>query len=134
MFLYRAGTTVGKGTYWNPDTKLRQVVEDECELTGSGWYLRFPESWLLLPVIPLGLALSVALPYGLGVMLFLAMAAIYTLMFETISAVEEVFGAPLRALGRELVTWLTFGMRPTVATLDGTGRTRRGGKKNRTDK
>ena len=96
--------------------------------------MRFPESWLLLPVIPLGLALSVVLPYGLGVLLFLGMGAVYTLMFETIAACEEVFGAPVKALGRELVTWLTFGMRPTVATLDGTGRTRHGSKKNRTDK
>lgn len=132
MFIYKAGTTVGKGTYWNPDTKQRQVVEDEGCLNGTGWFMRFPESWLLVPVVPMGLVLSVALPYGLGVMLFLAIGVAYTLMYETMCCFEEVFGAPLRALGRELVTWLTFGMRPTAATFDGTGRTRRG-KKDRKD-
>ena len=72
MFIYRGGQTVKKGTYWEPEKGTKIVVDDSGLLPGDRGetYFRFPESYLLIPILLLGLALSMALPYGAGFLLF----------------------------------------------------------------
>lgn len=72
MFFFRGGQAVEKGTYWEPDAGKKIVLKGDGFLPGdkSRGYFKLPKSYLLVPVLLLGLGLSMAFPYGIGVVIF----------------------------------------------------------------
>ena len=83
MFLFRGGQAVAKGTYWEPEAGKKIVLKNEGFLPGdkSRGYFKLPVSYLLAPVLLLGLGLSMAFPYGIGVAIF----ALLYLLYRTLS-------------------------------------------------
>jgi|APFre7841882630_1041343.scaffolds.fasta_scaffold45815_2 hypothetical protein len=82
MFLFRGGQAVEKGTYWEPDAGKKIVLTDDGSLPGdkSRGYFKLPESYLLVPVLLLGLGLSMAFPYGIGA----ALCALLYVLYKTL--------------------------------------------------
>jgi hypothetical protein len=114
MFIYRGGQTVAKGTYWEPDKGTKIVVDESGLLPGdrSETYFRFPESYLLIPILLVGLALSMALPYGAGFLLFFVLLALAGAGYAAGSACVRIMK---EMLGRTAV----FGYSPTTAYMTG---------------
>jgi len=114
MFIYRGGQTVQKGMYWEPDKGTKIVVNDSGLLPGgrSETYFRFPESYLLIPVLLLGLGLSMALPYGAGFLLFFVLLAVGGACYVAGSSCVRIMK---EMLGRNAV----FGYAPTTAYMTG---------------
>jgi len=114
MFLYKGGHTVKKGTYWESEKNEKIVLKEEGLLPGSGkdLYFRLPESYLLIPLFILGLALSMAFPYGVGFVMFIClialMSAVYAASFATVRILREMLGKNA-----------TFGYAPTTAYMTG---------------
>ena len=83
MFLFKGGHKVKRGTYWDLEHD-KIILNEEGYLPGTDkdTYFKLPESYLLVIVLVLGLALSMAFPYGMGAIVFLCLialsAAIYT--------------------------------------------------------
>jgi len=75
MLSYKAGDTVGKGTYWDLSTGRRIDVEQEAILTGeaSSTYFRIPTGIMLLAGPIIGLFYVISLPFiGIGTLATLA--------------------------------------------------------------
>jgi hypothetical protein len=114
MFLYKGGQSVGKGTYWEPNTGKKIVLKDEGFLPGDRkeTYFRFPESFFLIPVLLLGLGLSMAFPYGLGLLVFFCLialtGAVYAAGSASVSLLKEMLGRTA-----------TFGYAPTTSYMAG---------------
>jgi len=127
MFLYKGGHTVKKGTYWESEKNEKIVLKEEGLLPGSGkdLYFRLPESYLLIPLFILGLALSMAFPYGVGFVMFIClialMSAVYAAGFATVRILREMLGKNA-----------TFGYAPTTAYMTGK-KTKRAKKTESTD-
>lgn len=93
MFLYRGGQTVEKGTYWEPNTGKKVVLEKKGFLpAGKFWYYKLPESYLLIPISLFGLILSMAFPYGVGMVLFGIMLVLYRLLYSLTTTCEKFIG------------------------------------------
>lgn len=93
MFLFRGGETVGKGTYWEPNTGKKVVLEDKGFLpVGRVWYYKLPESYFLIPLSLYALILSMAFPYGIGLALFGIMFVLYRILFSLTTACEKFLG------------------------------------------
>jgi len=92
MVLYRGWQRVDKGTYWDPDTGKRIVMKDEGLLPANRkeTYLRLPEGYLLIPLLLVGFGLSVALPYGIGVGLFVLMLVYHRMLSSLIGGCERL--------------------------------------------
>jgi hypothetical protein len=116
MFLYRGWQAVEKGTYWDPDTGKKIVMKDEGLLPANRkeTYLKLPESYLLIPLFVVGLALSAALPFGIGVALFASMVVLHKILFHLVCRCEEVFGNGLAHM------WVAY--RPGFSFFTGKGR------------
>jgi hypothetical protein len=114
MFIYRGGQTVQKGMYWEPDKGTKIVVNDSGLLPGdrNETYFRFPESYLLVPILLLGLGLSMALPYGAGFLLFFVLLAVGGACYVAGSSCVRIMK---EMLGRNAV----FGYAPTTAYMTG---------------
>jgi hypothetical protein len=114
MFLYKGGQDVGKGTYWEPDKGIKIVLKDDGLLPGNRkeTYFKLPESYLLIPAILLGLGLSMAFPYGLGLAVFFGLivmtGALYTAGSACFKLLKEM-------LGRNAA----FGYAPTTSYMAG---------------
>jgi hypothetical protein len=114
MFLYKGGHTVKKGTYWESEKNEKIVLKESGFLPGGDKdiYFRLPESYLLIPLFLLGLALSMAFPYGVGFVAFLCIialtGAIYAAGFASIKIFKEMIGRTA-----------TFGYAPTTAYMTG---------------
>ncbi len=74
MFLFKGGHRVKKGTYWDLEHD-KIILKDVGYLPGTDKdiYFRLPISYLLIPSFLLGLALSMAFPYGVGAAIFLCL-------------------------------------------------------------
>ncbi len=114
MFLYKGGHTVKKGTYWESEKNEKIVLKEDSTLPGTDkdFYFRLPESYFLIPLFLLGLALSMAFPYGVGFVLFIClialMGALYAAGFASIRLLKEMVGKSA-----------TFGYAPTTAYMTG---------------
>ncbi|HMK60386.1 MAG TPA: hypothetical protein VK452_04475 [Dissulfurispiraceae bacterium] len=115
MFIYKGGRQVTKGTYWDPETRVKVVLKDSGLLPGTGrdTYFKLPESYLLIPLFLIGLGLSMAFPYGVGFVSFIVLialsGAIYAAGAASIRLFREMFGKTA-----------TFGYTPTTAYMTGT--------------
>ena len=114
MFIYKGGHAVRKGTYWDPETKHKIILDEDGVLPGTSkeTYFRFPESYLLIPLFVLGLGLSMAFPYGVGFAAFIVLialgGALYAAGSASIKLFKEMFGRTA-----------TFGYSPTTAYMTG---------------
>lgn len=114
MFFYKGGQSVKKGTYWDSERRTKIVVDSEDVLPGSSKdiYFKLPESYLLIPLLLLGLFLSMALPYGMGVVAFIAIiilsATLYTAGLASVRLFKEMLGKTA-----------TFDYTPTTAYMTG---------------
>ncbi len=114
MFLYKGGHSVKKGTYWESEKNEKIVLKESGFLPGGDkdLYFRLPESYFLIPLFLLGLALSMAFPYGVGFVAFLGLialtGAIYAAGFASIKLFKEMLGKTA-----------TFGYVPTTAYMTG---------------
>jgi hypothetical protein len=92
MFLYRGWQRVGKGTYWDPETGKRIVMKDGGLLPAhrKETYLRLPEGYLLIPLLLVGFGLSVAVPYGIGVVVFVLMVVYHRMLSLLIGGCERL--------------------------------------------
>ncbi|HSB52376.1 MAG TPA: hypothetical protein VLD40_06930 [Dissulfurispiraceae bacterium] len=128
MFLYRGWQAVEKGTYWDPDTGKKIVMNDSGLLPANRkeTYFKLPESFLLIPMLLLGLALSIAFPFGIGVALFVCMFVLYRIMFALMSRCEESLGG--------LLAGISASYRPNVAFFRGKAQKRKTGGKSRAGK
>jgi len=114
MFLYKGGHSVKKGTYWESEKNEKIVLKESGFLPGGDkdLYFRLPESYLLIPLFLLGLALSMAFPYGVGFVAFLCLialtGAIYAAGFASIKIFKEMLGRTA-----------TFGYTPATAYMAG---------------
>ncbi len=114
MFLYKGGQMVKKGTYWDPDTGKKIVLKDEGMLPGNAKesFFRFPESYYLIPAILIGIALSAAFPYGVGLVIFFCLIALGGALYY---AGNSCYKLLKEMLGRGA----TFGYAPTTSYLAG---------------
>jgi hypothetical protein len=114
MFFYKGGQSVRKGTYWDSERRTKIVIDSEDVLPGSkrDIYFKLPESYLLIPLLLLGLFLSMALPYGMGVVAFIAIiilsATLYTAGLASMRLFKEMLGKTA-----------TFDYTPTTAYMTG---------------
>ncbi len=114
MFFYKGGQTVKKGVYWDSERNTKIVIDSEGVLPGNKGeiYFKLPESYLLIPMLLLGLFLSMALPYGMGVVAFIAIiiltATLYTAGLASLRLFKEMLGKTA-----------TFDYTPTTAYMAG---------------
>jgi hypothetical protein len=121
MFLYKGGQTVKKGTYWESEKNAKIVLDAGGVLPGGTkeLYFRLPESYALIPIVLVGIGLSMAFPYGAGFLLFVTLialcAALYAAGTATTRLLKEVLGKNA-----------TFGYSPTTAYMAGKKTKKRG--------
>ena len=82
MFLFKGGHKVAKGMYWDLEHD-KVILKEDGYLPGTDkeTYFRLPESYLLIIVLLLGLALSMAFPYGMGVVVFFCLIALTSAIY-----------------------------------------------------
>lgn len=104
---------VEKGTYWEPNTGSKIVLKDDGFLPANRkqTYFKLPESYLLIPGLLLGLVLSIALPYGIGVALFAFVYVLYKILFCLTSECERLLG--------DLLAHISIGYRPGISFFSG---------------
>lgn len=92
FFLYKGWQLVDRGTYWDPDTGKRIVMKEEGLLPAhrKQTYLKLPEGYLLIPLLLVGFGLSVAVPYGIGVGLFILMIVYHRILCVLLSGCERL--------------------------------------------
>lgn len=115
MFIYRAGSMVGKGTYWNPADGRRVDISDEGVLPGAegSVYLRFSSKGVLFVAPLLGLMYVMFLPmFGLGIILMIWLWAIF-------GALAGVVTSAINACGGMAGRSVTFGWTPQSSYLGG---------------
>lgn len=85
MFIYRGTKKVGKGVYWDPERSRTIRLDREDLLPGpmDALYYRLPHSYVLLLLLFIGLAVSMAFPYGIGVVLFFGTLATCWMIWKT---------------------------------------------------
>jgi hypothetical protein len=111
---YKAGTRVGKGTYWDLANGQRIDVEQDAILSGaeSATYFRIPTGVMLIAGPVIGLFYVISLP-------FIAIATVATL------AAGKVVNGLLSLVG----TSLSFEWRPLEAYLAGKKKSKKESKK-----
>lgn len=131
MFFYKGGQTVKKGVYWDSERNTKITIDAEGVLPGkkSEIYFKLPESYLLIPLLLIGLFLSMALPYGMGVLAFIVIiilsATLYTAGLASVRLFKEMLGKTA-----------TFDYTPTTAYMTGkkTKKTNKEGKETEDNK
>lgn len=113
MFLFKGWQQVGKGTYWEPNTGKRIVMKDNGFLPANRKesYFKLPESYLLIPVALLGFALSVALPYGIGLAILASLYILHKVLFSLTSQCERLLA--------EVLAGLSVRYKPTTSFFSG---------------
>jgi len=101
MYIYRGGQLVEEGVYLDAGNHGRVVLKASGFLPGSGkdFFFKVPESYLLIPVFCLGLFLSMALPYGIGIVLFGALFLIHNSFYSLLSFCEQTLKELLPHIG-----------------------------------
>lgn len=97
MFLFKSGEVVEKGIYWEPNTNKKIVIEDKGYLPGKPgnkreWYFKLPESYLLIPIFLVALALSMAFPYGVGIVIFGILYGMFRVLYFLSYRCEKMVG------------------------------------------
>lgn len=114
MFFYKGGQIVKKGTYWDSEKNVKIVLDSDTVLPGTSKeiYFKLPESYLLIPLLLLGLFLSMAIPYGMGVVAFIAIiiltATLYSAGLASLRLFKEMLGKTA-----------TFDYNPTTSYMTG---------------
>ena len=113
MYIYRGGQIVEEGTYVESAKHGKVVLKADGFLPGTDKevYFKIPESYLLVPVLLFGLILSMAFPYGVGIVIFAAMFILHNLMFSLVSVCEELLGG--------LFAHFTVGYKPNMSFFAG---------------
>ncbi|HTZ17364.1 MAG TPA: hypothetical protein VMB78_02890 [Dissulfurispiraceae bacterium] len=126
MYIYRGGQLVDEGVYLESARRGKVTLRAGGFLPGTDndVYFKIPESYLLVPVLLLGLVLSMALPYGIGIAIFAASFIIHNLVLSFISFCGEVF--------RELTTYFVSAYKPNACFFS--GNSKRLKKRERTDR
>ncbi len=85
MFIYRGMRKVGRGVYWDPEGRRKIIIQEEERLPGpmDTIFYRLPHSYFLLVLLLVGLLCSMALPYGMGVVLFFGLLATAWIFWRT---------------------------------------------------
>ena len=83
MLFFKGGHQANRGTYWDLEHD-KIILNEDGYLPGTDKdiYFRFPESYLLIFVFLLGLALSIALPYGAGTVIFFCTIGLTTMIYR----------------------------------------------------
>lgn len=94
MYFFRGGQIVKKGTYWESEKNVKIVLERDGVLPGQDKlvYFKLPECYLLIPVLLFGIFLSMALPYGIGVLMFFLLCLIHKVLFSFLDECEVQLG------------------------------------------
>ena len=113
MYIYRGGQIVEEGTYVESAKHGKVVLKADGFLPGTHKevYFKIPESYLLVPVLLFGLILSMAFPYGVGIVIFAVMFILHNILFSLVSAGEELLGG--------LFAYLTVGYKPNMSFFSG---------------
>jgi len=113
MFLFKGGQAAEKGAYWKADTGKKIFLKDNGFLPGDGRerYFKLPESYLLIPLFLLALALSMAFPYGMGVVMFAVLYVLYKILFSLSVGIEKLLG--------NLLSTLWFRYKPNLSFFSG---------------
>jgi hypothetical protein len=113
MYIYRGGQIVEEGIYLESDKHGKVVLKASGFLPGTDKevYFKLPESYLLVPVLLLGLALSMAIPYGVGVVIFAVMFILHNILFSFVSTCEELL--------RGSLAHITMGYKPNMSFFSG---------------
>jgi hypothetical protein len=93
MYIFRGGQLVEEGIYWESEKNERVVMKASGFLPGvdNKVYLKLPDSYLLVPVLLLGLALSMIFPYGIGLAIFAFICLLHNILFSFVTACEDLF-------------------------------------------
>jgi hypothetical protein len=113
MYIYRGGEIVEEGTYIDSERHGKVVLKASGYLPGTDRevYFKIPESYLLIPVLFVGLLLSMIFPYGVGIVIFAAMFCLHNILFSFVSVCEELLKGAL--------SHVTIGYRPTTSFFSG---------------
>lgn len=112
MFIYRGGSTVRKGSYWDVNSGETIRASDGQALPKGTFYFRTPHSYALVALVLLSVVASAALPYGIGLLLLIVgVAFIGALGATVISALAFMKSS----VGRNA----SFDWRPSEAYLAG---------------
>ena len=87
MFVFKGGQKVKRGIYWDLEHD-KVILKEDGYLPGMDkeTYFRLPESYLLIIVLLLGLALSMVFPYGIGIIVFFGLIALTSAICSGVSA------------------------------------------------
>ncbi|HMK55199.1 MAG TPA: hypothetical protein VK448_01020 [Dissulfurispiraceae bacterium] len=90
MYIFRGGQIVGKGIYWESERDERVIMKASGYLPGldNKVYFKVPDCYLMIPVLFVGLLLSMALPYGIGLAIFACMCLLHNILFSVCSVCE----------------------------------------------
>jgi hypothetical protein len=113
MYIYRGGQIVEEGTYVESAKHGKVVLKADGFLPGTDKvvYFKIPESYLLIPVLLFGLVLSMAFPYGIGLVIFAVMFIIHNILFSCVCACQDLLGG--------LFAHITLGYKPNMSFFSG---------------
>jgi len=113
MYIYRGGQIVEEGTYVESAKHGKVVLKADGFLPGTDKevYFKIPESYLLIPVLLFGLVLSMAFPYGIGLVIFAVMFIIHNILFSFVCACQDLLGG--------LFAHITLGYKPNMSFFSG---------------
>jgi hypothetical protein len=116
VYIYRGGQLVEEGIYWEPEKNERIMMKAGGFLPGTDdkAYFRVPECYVLIPVLLFGLVLSIVLPYGLGLAVFVCLYLIHNVLFSASSVFEELF--------REVGAHISVAYKPYLSFFSGSHR------------
>ena len=91
MFLVKGGHKVKRGTYWDLEHD-KIILNEDGYLPGTDKdrYFKLPESYLLIIMLLLGLALSMALPYGMDAIVFFCLIALSAAIYRGVCVFQTL--------------------------------------------
>ena len=127
MYIFRGGQLVGEGIYWESEKNERVVMKADGFLPGvdNKVYFKLPDSYLLVPVLLLGLALSMIFPYGMGLVIFALVYLLHNILFSCVTVCEELFGG--------ILAHITVAYNPHLSFFSGTSKKVKRRKKRETE-
>ncbi len=124
MFLVRGWQMVEKGTYWEPDKGKKIVMKNSGFLPANRKerFFKLPESYLLIPVLLLGLVMSMALPFGIGLAILAITYGSYKILYFLTSECEKFLGGFLGSI--------SFRYKPNLSFFSGSRKKTKNRRKN----
>lgn len=119
MFLFKGGQMVEKGTYWEPNTREKIILDCDgfLPVNKEKVYYKIPDSYVLIPILLCGFALSVAFPYGIGVAIFGLLCVTHMALYSLSSKLQKLLG--------KLIANMLVEYRPQIAFFLGSERRRK---------